>query len=119
VRLQRSGEQGSPVIDLSLARDERRLVDCQRRSRQILDVNKRALARLFQSGLIYSRAGARLARELLLAHQRLLKVGDLLARLGEPDEDPGEAEAVYREVEALLAKTAELSARSDVILARR
>ena len=103
MRLERGGELGSPVIDLTLARDERRLLDCQRRSRQVLDVNKRALARLFQSGLIYSRAGARLARELLSTHQRLLKVGDLLARLDELEgADPEEAEAVYREVESKL-----------------
>ncbi len=121
MRLERSGgRRGSPVIDLKLARDERRLRETQCRSRQVLDTNKRALARLFQSGLIYSRAGARLARDLLLAHQHLLKVGDLLARLSLVDGvDPREAEVVYGEVQQLLARTAALSARSDVILARR
>ena len=120
LRLARSGRVGSPVIDLSLVRDERRLLDFRRRSREVLDTNKRALARLFQSGLIYSRAGSRLARDLLLAHQHLLKVGDLLARLDEIEEaDPREAERVYGEVRGLLARTAELSARSEAILARR
>ena len=120
MRLERSGRWGSPVIDLRLARDERRLREAQRRSVQVLDENKRALARLFQSGLIYSRAGARLARDLLQAHQHLLRAGDLLARLAPLDAvDPGEAEAIYGEVARLLARTSALSARSNVILARR
>jgi len=120
LRLARSGRVGSPVIDLALVRDERRLHDFRRRSREVLDTNKRALARLFQSGLIYSRAGARLARDLLLAHQHLLKVGDLLARLDEIEgADPCEAEGVYAEVRELLSRTSELSARSEAILARR
>ena len=121
MRLARSGRVGSPVIDLALVRDERRLHDFRRRSREVLDTNKRALARLFQSGLIYSRAGARLARDLLLAHQHLLKVGDLLAQVGQlsGEGDARETEALYAEVQALLARTTELSARSDVLLARR
>jgi hypothetical protein len=115
-----SGRVCSPVVDLALARDERRLLDCQRRSREVLVTNKRSLARLFQSGLIYSRAGARLARDLLLAHQHLLKVDDLLARL-EPLEgaERGEVERVYGEVHELLARTSKLTAKSAAILARR
>jgi hypothetical protein len=116
----RVGRRDSPVIELSRARDERRLRDYQHRNAQVIDSNKRALARLFQSGLIYSRAGARLARELLAAHQHLLKSGELLARLAERDLLEGvTAEDVYGEVGALLHRTAALSARSDVILARR
>ena len=95
-------------------------MEYQRRTRQVIDANKGALARLFQSGLIYSRVGARLARDLLLAHQHLLKVADLLARLGEMDSpERFDAEAVYEEVQALLARTTALTARSDGILARR
>ena len=67
----------TPVIELARARDARRHVEYTRRTRQVIDANKRALGRLFQSGLIYSRVGARLARDLLLAHQHLLKVADL------------------------------------------
>jgi hypothetical protein len=117
----RSGRRGSlVVIDLSHARDERRLREYQRRSRQVLESNKRALARLFQSGLIYTRSGARLARDLLQAHQSLLRVSDLLAQLGQMEAgERGATDAVYHEVQALLSRTAALSARSDVILARR
>jgi hypothetical protein len=108
------------VIDLARARDERRLAEYQRRTRQVQDQNKRALARLFQSGIIYTRVGARLARDLLLAHQHLLKVGDLLARLAETEAlERFDAESVYDEVQALLARTSALGARSEGILARR
>ena len=116
----RVGSGGSPVIDLTRARDARRLEEYRDRSRVVLDTNRRALAQLFQSGLIFSRTGARLGRDLLLAHQHLLKVGDLLARLGErPPRRGGDAEALYAEVQGLLARTSELTARSDLLLARQ
>ncbi len=88
----------------------------------MFDTNKRALSRLFQTGLIYSRQGARLGRDLLLAHQHLLRAGDLLARVSEMRgraDAQIEAEGLYREVQTLLARTTELTARSDVLLARR
>lgn len=110
----------TPVIELARARDARRLVEYTRRTRQVIDANKRALGRLFQTGLIYSRVGSRLARDLLLAHQHLLKVADLLARLGEVESpERFDAESVYDEVQALLARTTALTARSEGILARR
>jgi hypothetical protein len=113
------------VVDLDDARGDRRLREYQERLRAVLETNRRALSRLFQTGLIYSRAGARLGRDLLLAHQHLLKASDLLARLGELPSRRGhrrrdaEAEALYAEVQALLARTSELSARSDGLLARQ
>lgn len=119
-RQAQEGRYGSPVIDLQRARDARRLVEYQARSRAVLDTNRRALAQLFQTGLIYSRSGARLGRELLLAHQHLLRVGDLLARLGERfRHGDRNAEALYSEVQTLLARTTALTARSDHLLARQ
>ncbi|MFL5262269.1 MAG: hypothetical protein ACJ79E_21180 [Anaeromyxobacteraceae bacterium] len=113
----------SAVVDLADARDDRQLRDYQERLRAVVETNRKALARLFQSGLIFTRSGARLGRDLLLAHQHLLKVGDLLARLGELADGArggrdAEAEALYGQVRALLARTAELSARSDGLFAR-
>ena len=105
-------------------RDDRRLRDYQARLRSVLETNRRALSRLFQSGVLFSRAGARLGRDLLLAHQHLLRLADLLARMselsargGREGADP-EAEALYAQVQALLARSSELSARSDGLLAR-
>jgi len=111
---------GSRVVDLSLARDARRLREFQARCRGVDEVNRKSLARLFQTGLIYTRHGARLGRELLLAHQHLLRVTDLLARVGElPDAAPGgEAAALYEEAQLLLVRTTELTARCNGVLAR-
>jgi hypothetical protein len=110
----------SPVVDLAQARDARRLREFQARCRAVDEVNRKALARLFQSGLIYTRQGARLGRDLLLAHQHLLRVGDLLARIGElpASAEAGDAAALYDEAQALLARTTELTARCGLVLAR-
>jgi phosphate uptake regulator len=108
------------VVDLSRARDARRLRDLEERRRAVDDLNRRALGRLFQSGMIFTRTGARLARDLLLAHQHLLRIGDLLARIGALGKDPAkdEVEALYGEAQHLLARTTRLTARTGVVLAR-
>lgn len=116
----RASTSGSRVVDLSLARDARRLREFQSRCRGVDEVNRKSLSRLFQTGLIFTRHGARLGRELLLAHQHLLRVTDLLARVGElPAAAPaGEAAALYDEAQLLLARTTELTARCNGVLAR-
>ena len=107
------------VVDFAVARDARRLRDFQQRCRTVDDLNRKALARLFQTGLIYTRHGARLGRELLLAHQHLLRVSDLLMRIGElPDASTTEASALYEEAQSLLVRTTELTARCNMALAR-
>jgi hypothetical protein len=107
-------------VDLARARDARRLRELVARCRGVDEVNRRSLARLFQTGLVYTRQGARLGRDLLLAHQHLLRVSDLLARIGELPAAPGDrdATALYDEAQALLARTVALTARSSVVLAR-
>lgn len=106
-----------PVVDLAQARDARRLRELQARCRAVDEVNRKSLVRLFQSGLVYTRQGARLGRDLLLAHQHLLRVSDLLVRIAECAAGD-EAAALYEEAQALLARTAELTARSGLVLAR-
>ena len=108
----------SAVVDLAAARGGRRLRDARARLRSMSDGNRRALTRLFQSGLLFTRQGARLGRELLLAHQHLVRLGDLLSRLDGCERRDGEAEAVFGQVQLLLTRTAELSARSEGLLAR-
>ena len=109
-----------PVVDLAQARDARRVRELQARCLAVDEVNRKSLARLFQSGLLYTRQGARLGRDLLLAQQHLLRVGDLLARIAELPEGStdGDAAALYEEASALLARTADLTARSGLVLAR-
>jgi hypothetical protein len=104
------------VVDIAQARDARRLRELQARCGAVDEVNRKSLGRLFQSGLVFTRAGARLGRDLLLAHQHLLRVSDLLARIAELP--AGEASALYDEAQALLARTTELTARSSLVLAR-
>lgn len=116
----RSSAAEPEVVDLALARDARRLREFQARCQGVDEVNRKSLSRLFQTGLIFTRHGARLGRELLLAHQHLLRVTDLLARVGElPSAAPAsEAAALYDEAQLLLARTTELTARCNGVLAR-
>ncbi len=116
----RKARTASPVVDLSRARDARRLREIIARCRAVDEVNRKSLARLFQTGLVYTRQGARLGRDLLLAHQHLLRASDLLARIAELPTAPGggEANALYEEAQSLLTRTAELTARSGAVLAR-
>jgi hypothetical protein len=116
----RKARAAPPVVDLAQARDARRVRDLQARCRGVDEVNRKSLARLFQSGLVYTRQGARLGRDLLLAQQHLLRIADLLARIAElPDGSAdGEAAALYDDAQALLVRTTELTARSGLVLAR-
>jgi len=108
------------VVDLARARDAKKLRELIARCRSVDEVNRKSLGSLFQSGLVYTRQGARLGRDLLLAHQHLLRVSDLLAQIAELPAAPtdGEPNALYDEAQALLARTAELTARSRLVLAR-
>jgi hypothetical protein len=108
------------VVDLARARDARRLRELVARCRDVDEVNRKSLARLFQTGLVFTRQGARLGRDLLLAHQHLLRASDLLARIAELPAAPSDADAsaLYDEAQSLLARIAELTARSGVVLAR-
>ncbi len=109
-----------PVVDLARARDARRLRELVARCHAVDELNRKSIAQLFQTGLVFTRAGARLGRDLLLAHQHLLRASVLLARIADlPSGAPhGEAAALYEEAQALLTRTAELTSRSGPVLAR-
>src|SRR5260370_38329849 len=104
-RLRRSP---AAVFDLSSVRTLRRRELAERRVRNAMDENRAALSRLFSSGLIFTQKGARAGRDLLLAHQSLLKVVDLFARLGEPS-SRGDAALKIRAEEAFAHLDAQLS----------
>jgi hypothetical protein len=107
------------VVDLAQARDARRLRDLVARCQTVDEVNRKSLGQLFHSGLVFTRQGARLGRDLLLAHQHLLRISDLLARIGDlPEAGDDHAAALYEEAQTLLARTTELTARCGVVLAR-
>ena len=114
----RKARAAPPVVDLAQARDARRLRELQERCGAVDEVNRKSLGRLFQTGLVFTRAGARLGRDLLLAHQHLLRVSDLLARMVDVPEGAEDAAALYDEAQALLARTSALAVRCGDVLAR-
>src|SRR5881394_3799411 len=112
------------IVDLSSVRAQKRREQAEARVRDAMDENRAALARLFSSGLIFTQKGARAGRDLLLAHQSLLKVVDLFARLVEPSsrDDAAlktRAEEVFAHLDAQLARTAQLTARTGDFLSGR
>jgi hypothetical protein len=123
---QRRRTRRSPatVVDLSSVRAQRRRELAERRVRDAMDENRGALSQLFASGLIFTQKGARAGRDLLLAHQALLRSADLFARLLEPGsrDDASlkhRAEELFAHLDSQLARTAQLTARTGEFLAGR
>ncbi len=114
---------GAAVVSLAEFRSGRRLSTYRRKIAAVLDSNRKAIGRLYTSGALFSRQGTRAGRDLLLAHQHLLKVVSLLNRLGDggvvpAPRRPEEINAVYRELDVLLERTGELTHRTGHYLAR-
>ena len=112
------------VVDLSSVRAERRREQAEERVRDAMEENRAALSRLFSSGLIFTQKGSRAGRDLLLAHQALLRTADLFARLEEPRarDDAAlkhRAEEVFAHLDAQLARTTQLTARTGEFLSGR
>ena len=60
----------------------RREVACeQERVAGVLACNREALERLFESGLVFTRQGSQMGRELLRSQHELLRAKSMLARL--------------------------------------
>ena len=113
------GRARALVVDLAHERGRRRLDAYDARLRSLLEMNRRALRQLFATGLLFTRQGARAGRDLLLAYQHLLKVQDALSRLEELGPDapvPGNAEAVYAALDALIQRTSALMDRTGGLL---
>lgn len=112
------------VLDLSAARLSRKHQLAERRLRAVLDDNRAALGRLFASGLIFTQKGSRAGRELLGAHQALLKVVDLLGRMSDGASESDlrfklRGDDLFRYLESQLARTAQLTARTGEFLSGR
>jgi hypothetical protein len=121
-RRSRRGE--ALVVDLSSVRAQRRREQAESRVRDAMDENRAALSRLFSTGLIFTQKGSRAGRDLLLAHQALLRTADLFARLVEPSarDDAAlkhRAEEVFAHLDSQLARTAQLTARTGEFLSGR
>jgi hypothetical protein len=111
------------IVDLSSVRAQKKRELAERRVRGAMDDNRGALTRLFSSGLIFTQKGARAGRDLLLAHQALLKVVDIFARLeASPRDDLGlkvRADEVFRQLDAQLTRTAQLTQRTGEFVSGR
>jgi hypothetical protein len=108
------------VIEFGKLRAQRRLLAYEKRISQALERNRRSIGRLYTTGLIFSAEGSRAGRDLLLAHQHLLKVLALLNRLRAtpPGKNPTAADEAYRQLDSLLEKTGELAHRTGHYLSR-
>ncbi len=111
------------VVDLAEARAVRKLAAYRRRIAQVVEANRRAIGRLYTTGALFSHEGANAGRDLLLAHQHLLRVLKLLHRLGRDGDvpaprKPAQVDAVFRELDELLDRTNELTSRTGQYLAR-
>ncbi|MGC4122875.1 MAG: hypothetical protein QM765_51570 [Myxococcales bacterium] len=118
----RAKSKSLQVVDLSQERERRKLRAYRARARSLLEANKRALTKLFTTGTLYTRHGARAGRELLGTYQHLLRVDDVLARLADLESTQGtmksrEARRLLAELESLVKRSKLLSAHADDLLA--
>lgn len=108
------------IVNLTEARLARRLKTYRDRLGKVLAANKRVVGRLYVSGLLFTRQGTRAGRDLLLAHQHLLRVVTLLDRLSHEGDIPAprkqsEVDAIFVELDLLLQRTGELTERTGQI----
>lgn len=111
------------MIDLAEARAKRRVTAYQHKIARVLESNRRAISRLFTTGAIFTRQGIRVGRDLLLAHQHMLRVVSLVHRLTNAADFPAprratDADAVFRELDELLERTSVLTHRTGDYLAK-
>jgi hypothetical protein len=88
---------------------------------RVLRANRAAVERLFTSGTLFSRQGLATSRELLSAHEQLLRVIAIIDQLHHQGDVPAprraeEIAAMVEELEQLLLRTDELSAQTDFAL---
>lgn len=113
--------RGAEVVSLQEVRLDRRLAAYQARLDRVLEANKRAITRLFATGLLFTKHGTRAGRDLLLAHEHLLRVVALLGRLGNEGDVPpprkaAEVDAIFAELDGLLDRTSELTEHTAQLL---
>jgi hypothetical protein len=118
----RARKTAVPVVDLAQERERRLLRTYCARADSLLEANKRALGKLFTTGTLYTRHGARAGRELLGTYQHLLRVCDLLGRLSQLEEETGtmrgrEARRLLGELDALVRRSKLLAGHTDDLLA--
>ena len=109
------------VVNLHDARLSRRVDAYRERLDRVLKGTKRAVTRLFSTGLMFTKHGTRAGRDLLLAHEHLLRVVSLVNRLGNEGDVPAprraeELDAIFVELDTLLDRTSELTEHTAHLL---
>lgn len=109
------------VFSLAEARLARRLTTYRERLDKVIRSNRRAIGRLYTSGSLFTKVGARAGRDLLTAHEHLLRVVTLLDRLGHEGDVPAprsakEVEAIFNELDTLLDRTGELTSQTAQLI---
>jgi hypothetical protein len=109
------------VVSLSDIRLSRRVAAYRARLDRVLKANKRAVTRLFGTGLLFTRPGTRAGRDLLLAHEHLLRVLGLIDRLADEGDVPAprkaaEIDAIFIELDTLLERTSVLTEETAKML---
>lgn len=116
-----SGPRALQVVSLSDARLSRRLANYRARLDAVLRANQHAVTRLFATGALFTRTGTRAGRDLLLAHEHLLRASALLDRLAHAGDVPAprraaEVDAIFTELSLLLERTDELTRQTGELL---
>lgn len=111
------------MVHLSVIRAQSRLLAYQDAIGAVLAANRRTFGRLHDSGALFSPEGARAGRNLLLAHQHLLRVVALLQRLSARAHLRGRAalvrlEGAHKELDRLLERSSALAERTGTHLSR-
>jgi len=114
-------EKLAEVVNLHDLRLHRRLDTYRARLDRVIKANKRAVTRMFSSGFLFTKDGTRSGRDLLTAHEHLLRAMMLLNRLGNQGDVPAprkaeEVDAVFAELDKLLSSTAELTEQTGALL---
>ena len=109
------------LVSLSDVRHTRRLETYREKLDRVLRTNKRSIGRLYTSGALFTRLGTRAGRDLLLAHEHLLRVVALLDRLSHQGDVPApraadEVDSIFTELDTLLDRTSDLTAHTSEIL---
>ena len=111
------------MVHLSAVRARGRLTSYQQAIGAVLATNRATFGRLHASGTLFSPEGLRAGRDLLLAHQHLLRVVALLQRLSARTHLRGATtlarlEGVCRELDRLLERSSALAERTGTHLGR-
>lgn len=110
------------VIQLTDLRVARQLRTYREKLNRGLTFNRRAISKLYLTGMLFTKAGTRAGRDLLTAHEHLLRVVSLLDRMEHVGDVPApaserEINAVFAELDTLLAQTETLNDRTGEVLA--